>query len=173
MTELKPGPFLKKNKTQNIMQSIAFALVIVGIVLAGALVYRHFHDNDKNNLGHSKASKNGLATAEDQQKRYQKVIDKNLEQGDTEAYMLAQLELANNFATEKNYDSASDILKTIADKVPEDKLSSYYYQVKYAVDKGKNNKSAQRKDLEKLIPMLKAVNQKTTAEFYQKELDKL
>jgi Tfp pilus assembly protein PilF len=169
---LKPGA-QPKPSSRHAFVAILFSLLFISVVgLSIYLVGRNAHlsDSTKSN---NKGKNANLATVQDEQKRFGKTINNNLKNGDVQSYQNAQLELANRYVNIGNFASAKNILQTVKQNVPGDKLSSYYFQVKLLVDEHEKNLASQRDDLKNLVKLLKANGQTTEAARYQKQLDKL
>lgn len=174
MPLLKPGPHLDKGKPKEFFRIILFVLILTCLVSGGVLLYRHFNPVKTNPSNPTTAkSKPKLATAADEQARYQQAINNNLKSGNILSYENSELELANRYITANNYTAADQITQTVQKNVPKDKLNTYYYQIKIQIDQHNKDIVSQKSDLQTLITKLKATSQTAEAAIYQKQLDKL
>lgn len=171
---LKPGPQPEKNKMPETISAVIFVAFIVAVAAGGFFVYHKYHHTNNSTSNNSgKNSSNKLASAADEQNRYQAAINNTLKSGNYQSYQLSELELANGYITAKNYNAANGILQTIQKNVPQNKISSYYYQLKVQIDEQNKDTIAQKDDLQTLIKLLKATGQAGEAPYYQKQLDNL
>jgi Tfp pilus assembly protein PilF len=145
---------------------------VVVICLGVYLAYSQFFGPDNSQKKKQKADKN-LATVYDEKRIYGKAIDNNLKNGDIQSYLNAKVELANRYIAVNDYNNASSTIDDIKKNVPADKLSSYYYQIKIQIDDHNGDITAKKADLQSIIIILKENKQTSTAEYYQKQLDKL
>lgn len=135
------------------------------------IVIRQQHLPSSSNNGGKPASK--VATAANEQSRYQQVINNNLKSGNTASYELSQLVIAGNFIAQNDFTSASNILSQVQKNVPKAMLTAYYYQLKVQLDQHNKDIASQKTDLQTLIVKLKANQQTSEASYYQQQLGRL
>lgn len=121
----------------------------------------------------AKDDQSEIATTDQQDKRYDAAIDKNLKAGNYESYQISKLELANGYITERNYGRAEAILAEVKVNIPADKLQTYYYQLAIQIDQHNQDVGLEKADLRGLISALKARGLSDEIKVYQTQLDKL